>query len=73
MIIGVDLLHCWHLYGLTLDGAHYYNYICYDNLWKSKFITAEKPGKLRDFSLPCSWLSRTVNKVFSAAVESVLE
>jgi len=24
---------------------------CYDNLWKSKFMALEKPGKLRDFFL----------------------
>jgi len=28
---------------------------CYDNLWKSKFMALEKPGKLREFFSPTLW------------------
>jgi len=28
---------------------------CYDNLWKSKFMALEKPGKLGKFFPPTLW------------------
>ena len=28
---------------------------CCDNLWKSKFMALEKPGKLRKFFSPTLW------------------
>jgi len=36
---------------MTFDEGHYYIYFCCDNLWKSKFMALEKPGKLREFFL----------------------
>jgi len=36
---------------MTLDEGHYYIYFCCGNVWKSKFMALEKPGKLRDFFL----------------------
>jgi len=36
---------------MTLDEGHYYRFtFCCDNLWKSKFMALEKPGKLGIFS-----------------------
>jgi len=34
---------------MNLDEGHYYIYFFCDNLWKSKFMAVEKPGKLREF------------------------
>jgi len=35
---------------MTLDeGSYYINFFCCNNLWKSKFMALEKPGKLRIF------------------------
>ena len=34
---------------MTLDEGYYYITFCCDNLWKSKFMALEKPGKLREF------------------------
>jgi len=36
--------------GMTLDEGHYYIFCC-DNLWKSKCMALEKPGKLGEFFL----------------------
>jgi len=38
---------------MTLDEGHYYIAFCCDNLWKSKFVALEKPGKLGFFRLLC--------------------
>jgi len=37
---------------MALDEGQYYIYFCCDNLWKSKFMALEKPGKLWEFFLP---------------------
>jgi len=34
---------------MTLDEGHYYIYFCCNNLWKSKFMVLEKPGKIGEF------------------------
>jgi len=34
---------------MTFDEGHYYIIFCCNNLWKSKFMALEKPGKLRTF------------------------
>jgi len=38
---------------MTLNKSHYYIYgtFCCNDLWKSKFIALEKPGKLREVFL----------------------
>jgi len=36
---------------MNIDEGHYYIYFCCDNLWKSKFMALERPGKLGDFFL----------------------
>jgi len=38
---------------MALDEGHYHIYFfCCNNLWKSKFMAVEKPGKLREVFFP---------------------
>jgi len=38
---------------------------CCDNLWKSKFVALEKPGKLREFFSPTLWPPCHIRNFFS--------
>jgi len=61
LLTGETGSYCWSWCGMTPDEGHYS--FCCDNLWKSKFMALEKPGKLGFFSptlWPPCWLIFTI-------------